>query len=110
MSRSSGSAGRPPSKAIHAYYAAGGSASDAWRGLRAEGVSVPSLTTFRRALRAAVPPAERPFAREGEDGRRRFSVYGRWEPQARNEVWEADHAELDVRVLPLRGSRLVRPG
>jgi putative transposase len=36
-------------------------------------------------------------------------VYRRWEPRARNQVWEADHAQLDVEVLPLRGSRRVGP-
>jgi putative transposase len=49
------------------------------------------------------------YARHGEDGRRRYSVYRRWEPKARNEVWETDHNELDINVLPLRGRRLVRP-
>jgi hypothetical protein len=60
-----------------------------------------------RALERDLSPAERAYARHGEDGPR-YSVYRRWEPAARNEVWEADHGELDIRVLPLRGRRLVR--
>ena len=36
-------------------------------------------------------------------------MYRRWEPAARNEVWEADHAELDIKVLPLRGRRFAWP-
>jgi putative transposase len=29
--------------------------------------------------------------------------------QARNDVWETDHDELEINVVPLRGKRLVRP-
>ena len=95
--------------AIEALYRAGGRLTAAWRLLREDGVDVPSLPTFCRAIERDVSPAERAYARHGEDGRRRYSVYRRWEPASRNEVWEADHDELDVRVLPLRGRRLVRP-
>lgn len=95
--------------AIEAFYRAGGRPTAAWQLLREEGVEVPSLPTFCRAVRRDVSPAERAYARHGEDGRRRYSVYRRWEPAARNEVWETDHNELDINVLPLRGKRLMRP-
>lgn len=72
-------------------------------------VSLFRHTAFCRALQLGLSPAERAYARDGEDGRRRFSVYRRWEPAARNEVWEADHAQLDIRILPLRGKHLARP-
>jgi putative transposase len=100
---------RPTPEAIEAYYRTGGRPTAAWRLLREQRVEVPSHTAFCRALERDLPPAERAYAREGEDGRRRYSVYRRWEPSARNEVWEADHQQLDINVLPLRGSRLLRP-
>jgi putative transposase len=96
-------------EAIEALYRAGGRPGIAWQLLLDEGVAVPSRPTFCRALRRDVSLAERAYARDGEDGRRRYSVYRRWEPKARNDVWETDHAELDINVVPLRGKRLVRP-
>jgi putative transposase len=100
---------RTTDEAIEAFYRSGGRPTAAWHLLREEGVPVPSLTAFCRALTRDVSPAERAYARHGENGRRRYSVYRRWEPAARNEVWETDHAELDINVVPLRGKRLVRP-
>ena len=100
---------RTTDEAIEAFYRTGGRPTAAWRLLRDESVRVPSHTAFCRALERDVSPAERAYARHGEDGRWRYSVYRRWEPKARNEVWETDHDELDIRVLPLRGQRLVRP-
>ena len=78
--------------------------------LRDEGAQVPSHTAFCRALERDLSPAERAYARHGEDGPRRYSVYRRWEPRAHNEVWEADHGELDAEVVPLRGKRLIGRG
>ena len=95
--------------AIEALYLVGGRPTAAWRLLSEEGVEVPSLPTFCRAVRRDVSLAERAYARHGEDGRRRYSVYRRWEPKARNDVWETDHQELEINVVPLRGRRLVRP-
>jgi putative transposase len=95
--------------AIEALYRPGGRPIAAWRLMRDEGEWVPSRTVFCDALKRDLSPAERAYARHGEDGRRRYSVYRRWEPSARNDVWETDHAELDINVLPLRGRRLARP-
>jgi putative transposase len=100
---------RTTPQAIEAFYRTGGRPTAAWRLLRDEGVDLPSHTAFCRAIERDVSPAERAYARHGEDGRRRYSVYRRWEPAARNDVWETDHQELDINVLPLRGRRLVRP-
>lgn len=95
--------------AVEALYRANGRPTAAWRLLLEEGVDVPSRATFTRALTRDLSESERAYARFGEDGRRRFSVYRRWEPAARNDVWESDHAQLDVEVLPVRGQRTVKP-
>ena len=86
--------------AVEAFYRAGGRPNAAWHLLRDESAPVPSHTAFCPALKRDLSPAERAYASEGEDGRRRYSVYRRWEPTARTEVWEADHSELDVEVAP----------
>jgi hypothetical protein len=96
-------------KAVEAFYRCGGRPTAAWRLLQDEGMEAPSRTVFCDAVKRDLSPAERAYARHGEDGRRRYSVYRRWEPRARNEVWEADHDKLEINVLPLRGKRLVRP-
>ncbi len=95
--------------AIEAFYLAHGRPAAAWQSLVQDGVEVPSRATFFRAINRDLSPAERAYARYGEDGRRRFQVYRRWEPAARNELWESDHAQLDVEVLPLRGQRVAKP-
>jgi len=100
---------RTTDEAVEAFYRTGGRSTAAWRLLRDEGVPVPSHTAFCRALERDISLAERAYARHGEDGRRRYSVYRRWEPRARNDVWETDHQELDIKVVPLHGRRLVRP-
>ena len=52
---------------------------------------------------------ERAALLEGVEGRRRHQVYLRWEPEGRNELWEADHKQLDVPVLFPRAQRPRRP-
>jgi putative transposase len=95
--------------AREAYYETKGNAAAAWSRLRDAGVDVPSRPVFCRAVLADLSPAERAYVRHGEDGRRRYELYLRHEPKARNDVWEMDHAQLDIEVLPLRGTRLVKP-
>jgi putative transposase len=46
---------------------------------------------------------------EGVEGRRRHEVYLRWAPQRRNALWEADHKELPVLVMPPRAQRPRKP-
>jgi hypothetical protein len=60
--------------ALEALYLVGGRPAAAWRLLSEESVEVPSLPTFCRVVRRDVSPAERAYARRGEDGRRRYSV------------------------------------
>jgi putative transposase len=100
---------RTTDEAVEAFYRTGGRPTAAWHLLRDEGIPVPSHTAFCRALERDISLAERAYARHGEDGRRRYSVYRRWEPKARNDVWETDHDELEIKVVPLHGRRLVRP-
>jgi putative transposase len=95
--------------AREAYFDTQGNATAAWRRLREAGVEVPSRPVFCRAVSADLSPAERAYARHGENGRRRYELYLRHDPKARNEVWEMDHAQLDIEVLPVRGTRLVKP-
>lgn len=57
------SAWRASPEAIEAFYRAGGRATVAWRLLGEEGVEVPSLPTFCRAIERDVSPAERAYAR-----------------------------------------------
>ena len=45
----------------------------------------------------------------GEDGRRRYSVYRRWEPSDRNDIWEVDHAQLDILVTVPKWRDPIRP-
>ncbi len=94
---------------VQAFYQSGGRPAAAWRVLADAGADVRSQRVYYRALERELSPAERAYAREGEEGWRRHSVYLTWEPEARNEVWEADHAQLDVHVVPLRGFRLQSP-
>jgi putative transposase len=46
---------------------------------------------------------------EGAEGRRRHQIYLRWEAGHRNEIWEADHKELEVLVLAPRAQRPQKP-
>jgi len=96
-------------EARYALDRAHGRTTIAWRMLQNAGVDVPSRKTFERAVERELSLAERAYLRNGENGRRRYELYLRWEPSARNEVWEMDHAQLDIHVLPVRGKRLATP-
>ena len=52
---------------------------------------------------------ERAYAVSGSDGQRRYTLWLRWEPAHRNALWEADHKEIPVEVMPPRGAKLIRP-
>ena len=62
-----------------------------------------SVSTLERAFTAQLTPAERAMWREGENARRAADVYLRRPRTARNQVWELDHKQLPVLVLPPRG-------
>lgn len=111
--------GLPTSERVHfvleeehldAFFAARGSAAGALRLLAAGGTpGLPSRRTFERALLRDLSHAERARAREGEEGQRRYGLYlSRPEP-ARNQTWETDHKQLNVRVTPRSGMRPCQP-
>lgn len=86
-----------------------GNASQAWRDRRRTDDGLPTLRTFQRALVRALTPGDRATTRDGVAGRRRHQVYLRWEPEARNQLWEADHTQLEIEILFPRRHRPQRP-
>jgi putative transposase len=84
-------------------------ASAAWRERRHDGAAVPSLRTFQEGIAAALTPGQRAGLRAGENARREFDAYLRWEPEGRNDLWEADHKQLDIEVRAQGFDRPVRP-
>ena len=101
---------RTTQTAMEALYRCAGRPTAAWRLLRDEGVEVPSRTVFCDALKPR-SLTRGACVRSSWRGRPAtlLRCTGVGSPPARNEVWETDHAELDINVLPLRGRRLVRP-
>ena len=99
---------KPSDEDVDAYLRWKGNAAAAWRE-RAGVAAVPALRTFQAGLARRFAPGDRAVVREGVEGRRRHQVYLRWEPEARNELWEADHKELDVPVLFPRAQRHRKP-
>lgn len=89
------------------YLAHRGNAAAVWRERHAH--CGPSLRTLQRAFRRDLRPGDRAAIIEGAEGRRRHQVYLRWEAQHRNEVWEADHKELEVLVVAPRCQRPQKP-
>ncbi|MFC3494837.1 Mu transposase C-terminal domain-containing protein [Glycomyces rhizosphaerae] len=59
--------------------------------------------TLQRAFEAALTPAERAAWRDGDRARRAAEVYLRRADAGRNQVWELDHKQLPVLVMPPRG-------
>ncbi|AGL15144.1 Mu transposase C-terminal domain-containing protein [Actinoplanes sp. N902-109] len=83
---------------------------------RAAGVPVPpflidgwtgaapvALRTLQRAFAEQMTPGERAYWKTGEAGRRAAAAYLQrpWTP--RNQVWELDHKQLPILLLPRRG-------
>ena len=79
------------------------------RELTEAGRQLPSLRTLQRAFGRETRPAERAATRSGEAGIRAHGLYVRWEAGHRNQVWQGDHKQLDVLVVPPRAKRPVRP-
>lgn len=62
-----------------------------------------TLRTLQRAFERELTPAELAAWRTGDEGRRAASVYLTRPATGRNVVWELDHKQLPVLVLPPRG-------
>lgn len=62
-----------------------------------------SLRTLERAFRTQMSPAELALWREGEAGYRAKQVYLTRPDTPRGSVWEMDHKNLPILVLPPRG-------
>lgn len=92
-----------------AYARWAANASTAWRERRDAGADVPTLRTFQEGMARALTPGQRAGLRAGERARRELDAYLRWEPEARNDLWEADHKQLDIDVLAGGFERPVRP-
>jgi putative transposase len=92
-----------------AYATWRGSAAAAWRQQRAASASMPSLRTFQAAIARELLPGQRAAISDGVQGRRRHTIYLRWEATYRNQVWQADHKELPVLVLPPKARRPRKP-
>lgn len=98
-----------PERALACYFENCGNIAAVERQLRGEGIELPSRRTLQRAFKRELTRAERAFAKEGEMGRRRFQLYRRRESLHRNELWEGDHMELPIEVIPPRGRKGQRP-
>ncbi|NEB59736.1 DDE-type integrase/transposase/recombinase [Streptomyces sp. SID8111] len=65
-----------------------------------------TLRTLQRAFAAELTPAERAAWRTGESGRRAAAVYLRRPDAPRGRIWEMDHKQLPLLVLPPKGAAL----
>ncbi|GAB2485868.1 hypothetical protein [Nocardiopsis aegyptia] len=66
-----------------------------------------SVHTLRRAFADQLTPAEVALWRSGENARRDADVYLTRPPSVRDQVWEADHKQLPILVMPPRGDRSI---
>lgn len=63
-----------------------------------------ALRTLQRAFATQLSSGMRAGMTEGEAGRRRHQVYLERDSVPRNQIWEMDHKQLSVLVLPGRGA------
>ncbi len=94
---------------IDAYADWGGNIAAIHRALHAGRADGLSLRRLQHAFVAQLSPGQRAGLVEGAEGRRRYEVYLRWDPPARNAMWEGDHVELPVLVLAPRAQRPTKP-
>lgn len=67
------------------------------------GAASASVWTLRRAFDAELTPAERAAWKVGESGRRAAEVYLKRPDALRGRVWEMDHKQIPLLVLPPKG-------
>jgi putative transposase len=93
----------------NAYLRLGGNVAAVWREARDRGQEPPPLRTLQAAFARELSPAERASARRGESGRREHRLYLRYEAPHRNAVWQADHKQLPLLIVPPGRRRGRRP-
>jgi len=64
------------------------------------------MRTLQRAFARELTPAEQAAWRTGEPGRRTAGVHLARPPTGRNQIWELDHKQIPMLVLPPRGTAL----
>lgn len=86
-----------------------GNLAAAWRERRMAEPGLPGIRTFQQAVARTLTLGDLATIREGVAERRRHQIYLEWEPEARNDIWQADHRQLDVEVTFPRAQRPRQP-
>lgn len=94
---------------VELYYELRGNILAIWREAHRGQPGGVSRPTLWRAFQEQMSLQERAYALTGSAGQRRYTLGLRWEPEHRNALWEADHKEIPVQVMPPRGTKLIRP-
>jgi len=96
-------------RATQLFFEHRGNVSAMRRALVRDDLEAPSRATLARAVRREFSRGARGYVREGAGAWRKYELTLRWEPANRNDIWEADHKELAVLVIPPRHKHPVRP-
>lgn len=87
-----------------AVFDAGGRSDLAWKRLASEGLSLPSIRTFQRAVRFQMTARERAYAKEGVAAARMQSLFLERQERGRGICMEADHKLIDAIVVAPRSN------
>lgn len=93
---------------LEVFYALSGNVAATFREVTAAGIDVGSETTLRRAL-AEQGSDIVAYAGEGAAGLRQRQLFCRWQAELRNDIWQIDHEELPLCVIPAGSTIPVRP-
>lgn len=86
-----------------------GNVAAVWRELHQGRAGSPTQRTLQRAFREQLNDADRAMACSGVAARRAEELNVAQRYSARNELWVADHSQLDILVMPTRSTRPDRP-
>lgn len=89
-------------------YGYGGRLLQLYNDLVAEGIPLPSYSTFWRAWNR-LPTEVKAYPTEGIKAHRRLRLYTSWCARSRNAVWQADVCKLDIWIVPEGCTRPIRP-
>jgi putative transposase len=104
---------RQPTARLHAeltpelrsiYFQVNGSVHGVLRYCRENGIPCPRRSTLQTIVNRDMSAADRGYAKNGEHARRANTMYLKKEYGHRNAVWETDHTELGVYVIPPWGN------